>query len=102
MLKTNQLLANWYRRLFFEEAKMSRVVVLTDSAVDFPAGALNGRRIKVVSFYATPDGLLRAYKKAGPKILFLRASTKLSGTLQSAERAREKVPFHFEVKILNS
>ena len=81
---------------------MSRVVVLTDSAVDFPAGALNGRRIKVVSFYATPDGLLRAYKKAGPKILFLRASTKLSGTLQSAERARKEVPFHFEVKILDS
>ena len=81
---------------------MSRVVVLTDSAVDFPDGELNGRRIKVVSFYATPDGLLKAYKKAGPKILFLRASAKLNGTLQSAERAREKVPFHFEVKILNS
>ena len=80
---------------------MSRSVVVTDSTADFP-GVFDGHRIKVVSFCATPDGLLRAFKKAGPKILFLRASTKLNGTLQSAERAKNEVPFHFEVKILDS
>ena len=81
---------------------MSHVFVITDSMADFPIGALDRRRIKVVSFQATPDDILKTYKRVGPKILFLRASAKLNGVIQSAERAKEKVPFHFEVEILDS
>ncbi|MDD2697032.1 MAG: DegV family protein [Candidatus Pacebacteria bacterium] len=114
---------------------MSRAVVITDSTVDFPVGALDGQRIKVVPLYVmfgneqfrdrvnlssdeffiklqksrdlpktsqpTPADFLKAYKK-DPKIISIHVSAKLSGTLQSANKARDEMPGNFDIRTLDS
>jgi len=50
----------------------------------------------------TPDDFLKAYKKAGPKIFSLHASAKLSGTLESANRAKREAPINFDVRVVDS
>ena len=116
---------------------MSRAVVVTDSTADFPAGALDNHRIKVVPLYVrfgknerrdgkdisrdeffaklrkskvlpqisqpTPDDILEVYKKAGnPNVFGVHISSELSGTLQSANRAKEAALHNFDIRLVDS
>jgi len=49
-----------------------------------------------------PADFVKIYKKVGPKIACICISAKLSGTFQSANKAKEEAPVNFDIRVLNS